>query len=120
MDLDGNVATSIKAKKAFICRSIFPKPPISLRLEPLVLPGIAYIGVTKVKIAHVLISQSAIKAPWPDKINFRILHMIWDWDKVQIINMVQQTIRLGHHPKEWMKAKEILFEKYKKRDFGLV
>lgn len=119
-DPDGNVATSMKAKEALVCRSAFPKPPISLGPEPLVLPRVAHIGVTEVKIAHALMSQSATKAPGPDKINFRILRMIWDWDKVRITSIVQQAIRLGYHPKEWKKARGILLEKYGKRDFGLV
>lgn len=71
-NLDGNVATSIKAKKVIFCRSAFTKPPISLGLEPPVLPGVAYIGVTEVKIAHTLMSQLTTKAFGLDKINFRI------------------------------------------------
>ena len=119
-DPDGNIATSMKAKEALICRSAPPKPPISLGPEPLVLPGVAHIGVTEVKIAHALMSQSATKAPGPDKINFRILRMIWDWDKIRITSMVQQVICLGYHAKEWKKARGILLEKHGKRDFGLV
>ena len=65
-------------------------------------------------------SQSATKAPGPDKINFQILRMIWDWDKRQITNLVQQTICLGYHPKEWKKGRGILLKKGGKRDLGLV
>ena len=72
------------------------------------------------EVAHALMSQSATKAPRPDKIKFQILHMIWDWDKRRITNLVQQTIRLGYHPKEWKKGRGILLEKGGKRDLGLV
>lgn len=65
-------------------------------------------------------SQSAKKAPGPDKINFQILRMIWEWDKMQITSMVQQVIRLGCYPKAWKRAWGILLEKGGKRDFGLV
>ena len=34
--------------------------------------------------------------------------------------MVQQTIRLGYHPKQWKKSRGILLEKGGTRDFGLV
>lgn len=64
-------------------------------------------------------SQSAAKAPGPDKINFRIL-LIWDWDKIRMTSMVQQTIRLGYHLKEWKRDREILLKKGGKRDLGLV
>lgn len=60
------------------------------------------------------------KAPGPDKINFQILRMIWEWDKMQITSMVQQVIRLGYYPKAWKRAWGILLEKGGKRDFGLV
>lgn len=46
--------------------------------------------------------------------------MIWDWDKLQITNLVQQAIRLGYHPKEWKKGRGILLEKGGKRNLGLV
>lgn len=65
-------------------------------------------------------NQGATRAPGPDKINFRILRMVWDWDKVQMTNMVHHAIRLGYHPKEWKKARGMLFENRGKRDFGLV
>lgn len=119
-DPDGNIATSMKAKEALVRRSAFPKPPIGLEPEPFVLPGVAHRGVTEEKIFHALMSQSATKAPGPDKINFRILRMIWDWDKVRMTSMVQQAIRLGYHPREWKKARGTLLEKGGKRDFGLV
>lgn len=68
----------IKAKEALICRSIFPKSFKSLKLEPVILLGIAHKRETeiKVKVADALIFQSATKAPGLDKINFQILHMI--------------------------------------------
>lgn len=119
-DPEGNVAISMKAKEALVRRSAFPKPPKSLRPEPVVLPGIAHKGVTEVKVANALMFQSATKAPGPDKINFQILRMIWDWDKVRITNLVQETIRLGYHPKEWKKGRGILLEKGGKRDLRLV
>lgn len=77
-DSDGNIATSIKAKEDLIRKSAFPKPPISLDHEPVITPGIAHKSVTEVEVAHALMSQSAIKTPGPDKINFQILCTIWD------------------------------------------
>lgn len=67
--------------------------------------------IIEIDVVHVLISQLAIKTPRPDKINFKILQMIWDWDKIQITNLVQNIIRLSYHPKEWKKDHEILLEK---------
>ncbi len=68
----------MKAKEDLVRKSAFPKPPISLDQELVITPGIAHKSVTKIEVAHALMSQSATKAPGLDKINFQILHMIWD------------------------------------------
>ena len=69
-DPEGNIATSMKAKEDLVRRSAFPKPPLSLDPEPTIVPGIAHKKVTEVEVAHAIMSQSATKAPGPDKINF--------------------------------------------------
>ena len=119
-DPEGNIATSMKEKEALVCKSAFPKPPRSIGREPHMRAGIAHRDITEEKISHALMSQSAKKAPGPDKINFEILRMIWEWDKIRITSMIQQSGRLGYHPKAWKKARGILLEKAGKRDFGLV
>ena len=119
-DPDGNIATSMKAKEALVCKSAFPKPPASHNQEPSMIAGTAHLKITEEKIAYALMSQSATKAPGPDKINFQIIRMLWEWDKEQITGMIQQAIRLGYHPKAWKRARGILLEKGGKRDFGLV
>lgn len=82
--------------------------------------GTAHLKITDEKIAYELMSQSATKAPGPDKINFQIIRMLWEWDKEQITGMIQQAIRLEYHPKTWKRARGILLEKDGKQDFGLV
>ena len=62
-DLDGNVATSMKAKEAFVYRSAFPKPPISLEAEPVIPCGIAHKGITEEKVYFALVTQAIAKAP---------------------------------------------------------
>lgn len=46
--------------------------------------------------------------------------MIRSWEKSTITRLVQHSIRLGYHPKEWKKAQGVLLEKAGKRDFGLI
>ena len=89
-------------------------------MELLISSKIANKGITEEKVYLALVTQAIAKALRPNKINFRILRMIWDWDKERIISMVDQAIRLGYHPKEWKKAREILLEKGRKRDLSLV
>ncbi len=73
--------------------------------------GTAHLKIMEEKIAYALMSQSATKATGPDKINFQIICILWEWDKKQITGMIQQVIRLGYHPKAWKRTRRILLEK---------
>lgn len=53
---EGNIATSMKVKKALVRKSAFPKPPISESVEPVVIPGIAHKEVTKKVIEKALMT----------------------------------------------------------------
>ena len=45
---------------------------------------------------------------------------MWEWESNRITSMIQQAVRLGHHPEEWKRARGILLEKGGSRDFTLV
>ena len=66
----------MKAKEALMQRSAFPRPPNSFGPDFTLPSGIANIIIIKDMMGKALMSQSAIKAPRPDKINFQILRMI--------------------------------------------
>ena len=110
----------MKAKKALVRKSAFPSPPTIFHDEPVVMPGVAHQTVTEDVINKGLMTQSTSKVLGPDKFNFRILRMVWEWDSQRLITMVQHSIRLGHQPKRWKKARGILLEKGGKRDLSLV
>ena len=119
-DARGNIATSMKAKEALVRKSAFPKPPTSRNIEPVITSGVAYKEVTEKVIEKALMTQSTSKAPGPDKFNFRILCMVWEWDSKRITAIIQNAIRLGYQPKQWKKTRGILLEKGGKRDLSLV
>lgn len=113
----------MKAKEASVRKSAFPIPLANLGREPIIYPRIAHTRVTIESVRSALMTQAIFKAPGPNKINFQILRMTWEWDKEQMTSMVQQAIRLGYHPQEWKekRACNILLEKRRKtRFFGLV
>lgn len=74
----GNIATSMKDKKTLIRKTAFPPPPKSSTREPRIPAGTAHLSITKDQVYNALIAQFTKKAPGPDKINFGILHIIWD------------------------------------------
>lgn len=113
----------MKAKEASVRKSAFPIPLANLGRESIIYPRIAHTRVTIESVRSALMTQAIFKAPGPNKINFQILRMTWEWDKEQMTSMVQQAIRLGYHPQEWKekRACNILLEKRRKtRFFGLV
>ncbi len=87
-DPDGNIATSMKTKEAFVYQSAFSKPSRSLEAEPVITHGVAHQGITENKVYLALVTQAISKAPGPNKINFRILCTVWNWDKERMTNMV--------------------------------
>lgn len=87
-DSEGHTASSMKVKEALVRKSAFPKSPANIGEPPIICPRTAHVQVTQEVVSQAFMAQAATKAPGPDKINFRILRMVWDWDKVQITNMV--------------------------------
>ncbi len=66
----------MKAKKTLVSKSAFPKPPTSHNQEPSIIAGTAHLKPTEEKITYALMSQSATKAPGPNKIHFQIIRML--------------------------------------------
>lgn len=73
-----NMTVSIKAKDVLVQKSAFPKLLTSLILTPIIFLRLAHTKITEEMIAQVLMTQVAIKAFGPDKINFQIFYMIWN------------------------------------------
>lgn len=77
-DIKGHIAVSMKVKEALVYKSAFFKSLTNLAKPSGLFSGIAHINVTGKAVSQTLMIQIAIKAPKLDKINFRILQMIWD------------------------------------------
>jgi len=45
-----------------------------------------------------LSNQSVQQAPGPDRLGFKAIRLLWDWDAQRIINVVKTSFRLGIHP----------------------
>lgn len=103
-DPSGKIAISMKDKEVMVRRTAFPSPPQSTLREPRIPAGTAHTIITKKLVQKALIAQSTQKRPGPDKMNFRILRLIWNWEAKHMTQMVQQAIRLGYHLQEWKRA----------------
>lgn len=78
----------MQAKKAMVHKSAFPFPPIGFYNKPIIQLEVAYKIVTNDFIYKVFMTQSTSKAPGLERINFRILRIIWKSNREQLITMV--------------------------------
>lgn len=72
----------MKAKKAIIRKSVFSTPLPHLKQSLPMFSDVAYNQISQKGVSEVLMTQVTTKASRPDKINFKILQLILDWDKV--------------------------------------
>ena len=78
----------MKAKKALIRKSAFLSLSGSLLSEQVVTLEVAHQMVTEDMIHKALMTHPILKAPGPNKFNFRILRIVWRWDSKRFITMV--------------------------------
>lgn len=106
-------------KQNIINKNKFKKNLSSIQ-QAIITPGQAHVQITIEEVGYALNTQSSAKAPGPDKLNFGILRIFWQWDSQRITSIIQHAIRLGYHPDKWKKARGVLLEKGGNRDFTLV
>lgn len=90
----------MKDKEAIIWKPAFSLFPKNTLREPRIPAAITHLSITQEQVYNAFIAQSTQKAPGPDKINFEILCIIWNWKNKKITQIVKQVIHLGYHPKE--------------------
>ncbi len=113
--------TDLIAAQTYVTVShAFLKPPSYPGRESRPLQGVAHNKITKKRVHAALFCQSPMKAPGPDKLNFKAIRLLWSWDHERIVAIVKTAIRLQYHPKSWKCARGILLEKGNKRDRTIV
>src|SRR6266480_1662347 len=58
----------------------------------------AQLHVTEKEIEKALFSFSVKKAPGTSYLNFKVIRLLWSWDRHRIIGVVQKSIQLGYYP----------------------
>jgi ribonuclease HI len=115
----GQTASTISEKEALIRETAFPPAPGDNRAVD-VPEGSWYTEVDEGTVKRALFHQSVQKAPGIDRLNFRALRLLWEWDSPRIVALARQCFRLGVHPRPWKTAKGILLRKPNKPDYTLV
>jgi len=55
----------------------------------------------------------------PDRLGFKAIRLLWEWDSQRIINVVKTSFRLGVHPRVWKEGKGVVIPKPNKPDYGV-
>jgi ribonuclease HI len=113
-------ATSFLAKEKLIRELTYPSSsdmdsPASRSLPN----GQAHLKVTSKLVYKALFNQSTKKAPGIDRLNFKALRLLWQFDSSRLVALTQQCFFLGHHPDIWKTAKGILLKKPNKPDYSM-
>jgi hypothetical protein len=115
------IATTIKEKKAVFLKSAFPEPIEGLiDNPPIFIQSISDISIRDINIEEALFNQSTKKALGPDRLNFKALRLLWQWDKDRVKALVIQCLKQGYHLYSWRIAKGIIFKKPNKPDSSAV
>jgi hypothetical protein len=73
--------------------------------------GQAHQRVTEQSVERALFSQSAKKAPGPDKLSFGAIPLHWKWDKMRIVEPAKAPFRTGHQSAIWKRARGLVIRK---------
>ena len=60
--------------------------------------------ITDENIREAVFRQSTKRAPGPDRLGFKVIKLLWEWDTSRIIGLVKTMFRLGIHPQAWKEA----------------
>ena len=71
----------------------------------------AQLYVTEKEIKKVLFLFLVKKAPGTSYLNFKVIRLLWSWDRHRIIGVVQKSIQLGYYPTIWKTAKGVILRK---------
>jgi hypothetical protein len=113
------IAVSISEKEALVRETAFPPAPGN-RETVEVLPGTWHKCVDETTVRRALFHQAVQKAPGIDRLNFRAVRLVWDWDSPRIVALARQCFWLGLHPQAWKTARGCLLRKVDKPDYTFV
>jgi len=75
--------------------------------------------ITDEDIREALFNQLVQKAPRPDRLGFKAIMLLWDWDSQRMIEVVKLSFRLAIHPSVRKEAKGVVILKPNKPDYGV-
>jgi ribonuclease HI len=116
---NGEVAITLEQKEELFLESQFPRVETSDIPESTIPQTGGLELFTDQVIRDALFSLSTKKAPGPDRLNFKAIRLLWEWDQDRVLALLKQCFRVGYHPKRWKIARGILLRKPNKPDYTI-
>jgi len=114
---NGEMAESWMEKAELIKEQAFPKPLVGVERKAQEEGGEMWKKITDEDIREALFNDSVQSAPGVDRLGFKAIRLLWDWDSQRIINIVKTSFRLGIHPRLWKESKRVVIPKPNKPDY---
>jgi hypothetical protein len=73
--------------------------------------GCRNMRITGQAVEQAMVAQSVKKPPGLDKLLFVPIRLLWKWDKVRIMGLMNAAIRIGRHPAVWKRARGVVIRK---------
>jgi len=115
----GEVAESWEEKAELIKEEAFPKPLKGVEWRAKREGGEMHKEITEEDIRKAVYDQPTNKAPGPDRLGFKAIRLLWEWDANRIIAIVKTSFRLGIQLRAWKEAKRVVIPKPNKPDYGV-
>jgi len=116
---DGVVAESWEDKVELIKEEAFPKPLKGVERKAQEEGGGMWKTISDEDIRLALFDQSVKKAPGPDRLGFKAIRLLWEWDALRITAIIKMTFRLRIHPRVWKEVRGVVIQKPNKPDYGV-
>jgi len=113
------VVESWDQKAELIKEEAFPKPLKGVERKTKEEGGEMWKKITEEDIREALFDQSVKKAPGPDRLECKVIRLLWEWDSWRIIEIVKALFWLEVHPQVWKEARGVVILKPNKPIYGV-
>ena len=115
------IATTVEEKAALITEIAFPTVMESGEMAAhSTAVGHWHLQIRRNTVWKALFTQAPQKAPGADRISFKALRMLWDWNADRLVALARQCARLEVHLQAWKTIRGMMLKKSDKMNYSLI
>jgi ribonuclease HI len=120
VDEEGHTATTREEKEEMLRKQAFP-PRNTGAEEPLgeeeeATPTM-WERITEDEVHEAIHNQSTTKSPGPDRLSFKAIRILWEWEPERVTALVRAAVRTGTQPTAWKNTRAVVIPKPGKPDY---